>query len=79
MTETKSLPPDPDGMNEARAAWADGCLNTMAGASGCERGKEALGDMLCNCFHWCDRNGLDMDEMIERARSNYKAETTGDV
>ena len=54
----RELPPDPDNLNDDRAHWAGVCIDSMADLTGCEQGQEALGDLLTNMFHWCDRNGL---------------------
>src|SRR5580765_3673833 len=64
MTTKPQLPPDPDGMNDDRAAWADECIYLMSELTGCEPGQEALGDLMCNLFHWGDRNGITPDEMV---------------
>jgi hypothetical protein len=71
----RRLPPDPEEMNDDRAAWAGECISLMSEITGCEDGQEAAGDLLANYFHWCDRNGLDMEMMIERARACYRDET----
>jgi hypothetical protein len=63
-TTKPTLPPDPDNMNDDRAAWADVCIHLMSELTGCEPGQEALGDLMCNLFHWGDRNGITPDEMV---------------
>lgn len=76
---SKQLPPDPDGMNDARAAWAGQSINLMSTLTGCEPGQEALGDLLCNIFHWGDRNGIAPDEMMNIVNEKlqmYRDETT---
>lgn len=78
MTAKCSLPPDPDGMNEERALWADACIDLMSTQTGCEPGQEALGDLLCNIFHWGDRHGFSNDEIKAIFDSRfrlYKEET----
>lgn len=72
------MPPDPDGINNDRAAWAGECIQLMADITGCEPGQEALGDLVCNLFHWGDRNGIPPDEMrniIENRFEMYRQET----
>ena len=71
------LPPDPDDMNDDRAEWVASCLAIMSKTTGCEYGREALGDLLCNMFHWCDRNGLagEMPNIFAGAAENYRQET----
>jgi hypothetical protein len=74
----KALPPDPDNMNDARAGWADACIELMSELTGCERGQEALGDLVCNLFHWGDRNGITPDELesiFASRRKLYNEET----
>ena len=78
LSDPGKLPPDPDEMNDDRAMWADACINLMADMTGCERGQEALGDLVCNLFHWGDRNGITPDEMwaiFESRREMYRQET----
>ena len=36
----------------------------------------ALTDLLCDLMHWCDRNDLDFDDQLSRARRYYDEETT---
>jgi hypothetical protein len=77
----RQLPPDPDGMNDERAMWAGACINLMSEQTGCEPGQEALGDLLCNLFHWGDRNGFTNDEIkaiFESRFKMYKDETMGE-
>jgi len=74
----RQLPPDPDGMNDKRAMWAGECIDCMSDLTGCEPGQEALGDLVCNLFHWGDRNGIPPDEMwalFESRRRMYGDET----
>lgn len=73
------LPPDPERHNDNRAAWAATALNafadvTMMNTAG-EDGETILGDLLADLMHWCDRNGVDFNDMLERARDHYEEET----
>ena len=68
----KKLPPDPDGMNEKRALWADACIHLMSRQTGCEPGQQALGDLLCNIFHWGDRHGIAPKEIQNIFTSRYQ-------
>lgn len=68
------LPPDPENMNDRRAAWVADCLGHFRSLTGAAYGQEALGDLLANMWHWCDRNGVDMEAMIETARGCYREE-----
>lgn len=71
------LPPDPEGKNEERAAWALHAVKAFQDATG--RGDEtAIGDLLCNLMHLCDR----MRDRYQRggpalsqAGMHYEAET----
>jgi len=65
------LPPDPDNMNEERAAWAGACIQAMSDMTGCEPGQEALGDLVCNLFHWGDRNGFSNNDILNIFESRY--------
>lgn len=73
------LPPDPDSMNERRAAWAGECIARLSELTGAEYGQEALGDLVCNLFHWGDRNGIPANEMqnIFASRFRMYQEETG--
>jgi hypothetical protein len=71
------LPPDPDGMNFDRASWADKAISAFQHATGTDR-DAALTDLLADLMHWADRAGYGFREALDRARSHYEAETTGD-
>ena len=75
----KPLPPDPDGHNEKRAEWAAHALDTFADATGLtDEDKDcALGDLLCDLMHWCDRQpvGIEFNTALQNARTNYNEET----
>lgn len=73
---TTQLPPDPEGMNDQRAEWAEDCLSHFMGLTNCER-EEAPGDLIANIMHWCDRNGMEFDSVVTGARMHYEAETQG--
>jgi hypothetical protein len=73
----KTLPADPEGMNDKRAGWAQACLDEMRRQTRCEE-DEALSDLLANLMHWADRNDQDFEACLDRARSNYAAETDQD-
>jgi hypothetical protein len=73
--KAKGLPPDPEDMNDARAEWAGECIALFSEITGSENGQEAMGDLLADMFHWCDRNGLDMEQMFDSARRCYREET----
>ncbi len=72
-TDTKTLPPDPDGMNGDRAEWAKAALTAFQTVTGTDD-EDALGDLLANLMHFSDREGYDFDAALERARGHYGSE-----
>lgn len=68
-----ALPPDPDKQNDDRAGWADVALTAFRSATGCDE-EDALGDLLCNLHHWCDRHDLDLSFEFEQATDMYAEE-----
>lgn len=62
-------------MKDKRAGWADDCIAHFMGITGAEL-EDALSDLLCNMMHWCDRNGLQFENELERANMHYNEETT---
>jgi hypothetical protein len=73
----KKLPPDPENMNDDRAAWAACALRQFQRETGTDD-EDALCDLLCDLMHWSDRNDSDFEAELERARMHYEAETVGD-
>lgn len=73
LTQTK-LPPDPEGMNDRRAAWADMAIRAFQEATGTDD-EDALGDLLTDLMHWSDRNNYDFESALCRAKGHYEAET----
>jgi hypothetical protein len=74
---TRNLPPDPQNLNDERAACADAALNTFRGCTRTDV-EDALADLLADLLHWSDRNDEDFDAALARARLNYRAETEGE-
>lgn len=72
-----TLPPDPDGKNDDRAAWAGAALAKFMLLTGTDL-EDAVGDLLTDLMHWTDRNNYDFDAALDRARFHYEAETTPD-
>lgn len=72
---TTRLPPDPENMNDDRADWAAAALRSFQRETGTDD-EDALGDLLCDLMHWCDRNHADFEAALFRARGHYEAETT---
>jgi hypothetical protein len=81
------LPPDPEGGNNDRAAQAEAVLFKYESGPGeapyggisadslRDLHEQNLSDLICNFGHFCDRNGLDMQEVLRRAKGHYDAET----
>lgn len=71
---SKPLPPDPEGMNDKRAEWADAALCEFQRVVRGDK-EDALADLLANLHHWCDRNGHDFDASLAMAKQHYAEET----
>jgi len=69
-----TLPPDPEEMNDPRSAWAASALHAFQRETGTDD-QDALGDLLCDLMHWCDRNDADFENALRAARMHYEAET----
>ena len=76
-TTASSLPPDPEGMNDHRSAWAGEAIATFMLATGTDL-EDAVSDLLVDIRHWCDRHNIDFDVEQGRAVAHYEAETLGD-
>lgn len=75
------LPPDPEEMNESRAAYAGVAIDRFADISGIrdEDTFSKVQDLLCNLMHLCDRTaGVDFDDALVCARIHYGDETCDD-
>ena len=77
IAELKALPPDPDNMNNDRAEWAASALRQFQCVTGTDY-EDALGDLLGDLMHWCDRNNFDFELALNRARGQYGDETLPD-
>jgi len=75
--EARQLPPDPEGMNNRRAAWAGQAIAAFMAATGTDR-EDAVADLLADLIHWCDRNGQAFGHEMARAKDHYQAETLGE-
>jgi hypothetical protein len=72
------LPPDPEMMNDERAAWAWKAIEMFMDVTGCDE-SAALADLMCNLMHACDRFRDEIggfDEQLDRARGFYREETS---
>jgi hypothetical protein len=74
MTTTSFLPPDPEHMNDERAAWAAQALITFIAATGTDF-QDALPDLLADLMHWCDRHNVSFSAELGKAHQHYEAET----
>lgn len=75
LSHRRPLPPNPDGLNFDRAAWADKAISAFRAETGTDH-EDSLGDLLTDLMHWADRAGFDFDLALERARGHYEAETS---
>lgn len=75
MSNKAILPPDPEEMNDKRAAWAASALAHFQLKTGTDD-EDALHDLLCNLRHWADRAGENFEEVLNGAMQCYKEEVT---
>ena len=73
----RTVPADPENLNDDRAAWGAAALATFMQATGTDE-EDALADLLADLMHWTDRNDYDFDAALDRARFHYEAETAGE-
>lgn len=74
MSATKTLPHDPEQMNEQRADWAGTAVDVFQTITGTED-ENKVADFLCNLRHWCDRNDVDFERELARGWEMYEVET----
>lgn len=60
--------------NEHRARWAENALKVFSRETGCDMGREALHDLLCDLGHYADEHGLDFEDEIQRAAETWAIE-----
>jgi hypothetical protein len=77
LSAQSALPPDPEGINDNRAAWAGIAVRAFQAETGTDN-ENALGDLLADMMHWSDRNNYDFEAALCRARGHYEAETESD-
>ena len=76
----EGLPPNPEDMNDKRAAAAERALLSFAAdfgelVEGEDFTSQNLGDLMADFAHLCDRKGLDFGGLLEKAAGYYKEET----
>ena len=74
--DREGVPPDPEGMNDKRSAWAAGAVAAFMDATGTDEA-DAVCDLVADLMHWCDRHGYDFARELARANDHYAAETLG--
>lgn len=72
--------------NDQRASWAYAALLTFAHTTG--SGRDLMGtaeeralvvtDLVADLAHWCDRNDVDLQLVIQRAAGHYQIETASE-
>lgn len=73
-TRLKGLPPDPEGMNDKRAGWAQTAIDAFMEETGSDL-DTAVGDLIADIAHWCDRNDQHFDTELAKAGQFYAEET----
>jgi hypothetical protein len=85
--EQNSIPPDPEDKNENRATWAEDALGRFTRRAGekpwggisnqkrHELNQQNLSDLLTDFGHYCDYNGIDLQERLRVASYHYNEET----
>ena len=72
--ESLTLPSDPDGKNNDRAAWAKIALDAFMKETRTDL-EDALCDLLCDLMHLSDREPFDFEAALRHAQDLYLAET----
>jgi len=73
------LPPDPEGMNEARAERAETVIDAyMAADDAMGDDVTSLVDLLADLRHWCDRHQVSFEDALASSYNHYQAETEGE-
>lgn len=70
----RPIPPDPEGRNMDRAAWADVACRAFMDRTGTDF-EDVVADLLCDLKHWCDRNNVSFMQELRRAEGMYRDET----
>lgn len=61
-------------MNAKRAQWAQIAVRAFAEETSPDDTKQAVGDLICDLGHFCDRSGLDFLQLIVHAVAVWHAE-----
>lgn len=72
------LPPDPEGMNDERAQWAETAIKAFMRETGTDP-DDAVADLIADLMHLCDRDWANYGKFgaqLARAKRHYKEETT---
>ncbi len=67
------------GINGERAGWAHEAVKTFqkeTGLSDVDGLDTAVGDLLGDLMHLCDRESLDFSELLEKGQHYYESETS---
>lgn len=63
-----------DVSNADRAAWALATLTAFGEITGVDEYDTAIGDLICDLHHFADQEGIDWQEVLDRADMHYTAE-----
>lgn len=76
---TNQLPADLEGMNDDRADWARSAAKAFAKRTGQtvegDGWDTIIMDLIADLAHFCDREGLELEDLVQRAANHYDAET----
>jgi hypothetical protein len=72
----KYLPPDPEGMNDERAEWAQSALTVFMQQTGQTDEAESISDLIADLLHLCDRLELCPGAVLSQGEAHYQIETT---
>jgi hypothetical protein len=61
--------------NKDRAEWAAAALRHFQCTTGTDYA-DALPDLLCDIHHWCDRENVNFQAALDRARQHYDTESS---
>jgi hypothetical protein len=79
LKDFRVLPPDPEGMNDERAAWAGAALSRFMEVIRSTDIEHVVSNLLTDLMHWSDRNNCDFNDAFNLARLYYEDETTPEL